>query len=81
MHTSDSMVDDSKPTRQIQCNLSLAIMEVVKIKVLKFFDVGIIYPITDNKWVSPTQVVLKKSKITVIWNDDGELVPTCTATS
>ena len=54
--------------------------EVVKNKVLKLLDAGIIYPILDSKWVSPTQVVPKKSGITVVENERGELVPTRTTT-
>ncbi|RVW88188.1 Retrovirus-related Pol polyprotein from transposon 17.6 [Vitis vinifera] len=37
---------------------------------------GIIYPISDSLWVSPTQVVPKKSGITVIQNEKGEEVST-----
>ncbi|BBN70124.1 hypothetical protein Prudu_1437S000200 [Prunus dulcis] len=37
---------------------------------------GVIYPISDSKWVSPTQVVPKKSGVTVVENDNGEMVPT-----
>ena len=44
--------------------------------MLKLLDVGIIYPIADSKWVSPTQVVLKKFGITVIKNENNELIPT-----
>ncbi|RVW62944.1 hypothetical protein CK203_062858 [Vitis vinifera] len=33
---------------------------------------GIIYPISDSPWVSPTQVVPKKSGITVVQNEKGE---------
>jgi hypothetical protein len=50
--------------------------EVVRPEVLKLLDAGIIYPISDSKWVSPTQVVPKKSKVTVEKNEHGELVPT-----
>ena len=39
-------------------------------------DVGVIYPISDNKWVSLTQVVPKKVGITVVPNKDGELILT-----
>nr|CAN64097.1 hypothetical protein VITISV_044303 [Vitis vinifera] len=35
-------------------------------------DADIIYPISDSPWVSPTQVVPKKSGITVVQNDKGE---------
>ena len=50
--------------------------EVVKTEVLKLLDVGIIYSISYSKWVSPTQVVLKKSRITVVKNEKGKLIPT-----
>ncbi|RVW98966.1 Retrovirus-related Pol polyprotein from transposon 17.6 [Vitis vinifera] len=36
----------------------------------------IIYPISDSPWVSPTQVVPKKSGITVVQNEKGEEVAT-----
>lgn len=51
-------------------------MEVVKKEVLKLLDAGIIYPISDSKWVSPVQVVPKKGGMTVVKNDKGEQVPT-----
>ena len=44
--------------------------------MLKLLQVGIIYPISDSPWVSPTQVVPKKSGITVVQNDKGEEVST-----
>ena len=43
---------------------------------MKLLAVGIIYPILHNEWVSPIQVVSKKSGITVVKNQDNELVPT-----
>ena len=45
-------------------------------EVIKMLDAGIIYPISDSEWVSPTQVVLKKSRITVVENEKGEIVST-----
>ena len=50
--------------------------DVVRAEVMKLLDAGIIYPISDSKWVSPIQVVPKKSGITVIPNDKGEMIPT-----
>ena len=50
--------------------------EVVKTEVLKLLDGRIIYLIFDSKWVSPTQVVPKKSRIIVVKNEKGELIPT-----
>ena len=50
--------------------------KVVRAEVLKLLRVGIIYPISDSPWVSPTQVMPKKSGITVMQNDKGEEVST-----
>ena len=49
-------------------------MEVVKKEVLKLLSVWMIYPISDSKWVSPTQVVPKKSGVKVVKNEEGELL-------
>ena len=59
-----------------QRRLNPTLQEVVKKEVLKWLDHGIIYPISDSEWVSPVQVVPKKTSITVIRNDKNELVPT-----
>ncbi|KAH9769622.1 hypothetical protein KPL71_012085 [Citrus sinensis] len=67
--------EGSKPTRDAQRRLNPRMMEVVKKEILKLLNVGIIYPISDSKWVSPVQVVLKKSGITVVKNEENELVP------
>ena len=50
--------------------------EVVRDEVLKLLQAGIIYPISNNTWVSPTQVVPKKSRVTMVHNDKGENMPT-----
>ena len=68
--------EDVKPSRQPQRRLNPIMKEVVKKEVLKLLDVGFIYPITDSKWVSPTQVVPKKSRVTVVENEHNELIPT-----
>ena len=68
--------EDVKPSRQPQRRLNLIMKEVVKKEVLKLLDVGVIYPIVDRKWVSQTQVVHKKSGVTVVANEHNELIPT-----
>ena len=68
--------EDVKPFRQPQKRLNLIMKEVVKKEVLKLLDVGVIYPIADSKWVSPTQVIPKKSGVTVVANENNELIPT-----
>ena len=52
--------------------------KVVRNKVIKLLDNEIIYSISDSKWVSHTQVVPKKSRVTVITNEKNELIPTRT---
>ncbi|XP_035842040.1 uncharacterized protein LOC118488794 [Helianthus annuus] len=55
--------EDAKPTRETQRRLNPNLREVVKKEVIKWLDAGIIYPISNSAWVSPTQVVPKKSGI------------------
>ena len=45
-------------------------------EVLKLLQAGIIYPISNSSWVSPTQVVPKKSRVTTVLNEKGEEMPT-----
>ncbi|KAM1764037.1 hypothetical protein ACFX11_003320 [Malus domestica] len=51
-------------------------MEAMKKEIIKLLDCGVIYPIFDSLWVSPIQVVPKKSGVTVVKNEENELVPT-----
>ena len=55
--------------------------EVVRVEVLKLLHAGIIYPISDSPWVSPTQVVPKMSAVTIVQNQKGEDMPTRVTTS
>ena len=68
--------EDVKPSRQPQRRLNPIMKEVVKKEVLKLLDVSVIYPIADSKWVSPTQIVPKKFRVTVVANENNELIPT-----
>jgi hypothetical protein len=68
--------ENAKTSREPQRHLNPAMQEVVLAKVIKLLDVGIIYLISDSKWVSPIHVVPKKAGITMIKNKDNELVPT-----
>ncbi|XP_074305475.1 uncharacterized protein LOC141640667 [Silene latifolia] len=51
-------------------------VEVVKNDVLKLLEAGIIYKITDSKWVSPVHVVPKKGGVTMVEQEDGTHLPT-----
>ncbi|CAN6725357.1 unnamed protein product [Malus baccata var. baccata] len=68
--------EGAKPTREAQRRLNPPMMEVVKKDIIKILDCGVIYPISDSHWVSPVQVVPKKSGVTVVKNAEDELVPT-----
>ncbi|RVW23233.1 hypothetical protein CK203_100421 [Vitis vinifera] len=54
------MEEEAKPIRQPQRRLNPHLQEVVRTEVLKQLQAGIIYPISDSPWVSPTQVVLER---------------------
>ncbi|RDX67624.1 hypothetical protein CR513_53478, partial [Mucuna pruriens] len=62
------MEEEVKPVRQQQRRLNPTILDVVKNEVSKLLAAGIIYPISDNQWVSPVQVVPKKSGMAVMKN-------------
>jgi hypothetical protein len=68
--------DNAKPTRKMQKRLNPPMMEVVKTKILKLLDAGVVYPITDSKWVAPIHMVPKKTGITLVKNKNGDLIPT-----
>ena len=50
--------------------------EVVHAEVLKLLQAGIIYPISNSTWVSLTQVVPKKSRVTTVHIEKGDELPT-----
>uniref|UniRef100_A0A6N2NBX1 Reverse transcriptase n=1 Tax=Salix viminalis TaxID=40686 RepID=A0A6N2NBX1_SALVM len=66
---------DAKPVREPQRKLNPAMKEVVMKEILKLLDQGIIYPISDSPWVSPVHVVPKKTGLTLVPNEQNELIP------
>ncbi|GJR64910.1 reverse transcriptase domain-containing protein [Tanacetum coccineum] len=68
--------DDYEPMVQHQRRVNPKIHDVIKKEVEKLLDAGLIYPISDSPWVSPVHCVPKKGGMTVVTNDDNELVPT-----
>ncbi|PIN02819.1 DNA-directed DNA polymerase [Handroanthus impetiginosus] len=72
--------DDQKPSVKSQRWLNPIVKEVVKKKIIKWLDAGIIYPISDSSQVSPIQCVPKKGEITMVPNMHSKLIPTRTAT-
>ncbi|GJV54441.1 reverse transcriptase domain-containing protein [Tanacetum coccineum] len=70
------MEDDFKPQVQHQRRVNPKIHEVIKKEVIKLLDAGLIYPISDSQWVSPVHCVPKKGGMTVVANENNELIPT-----
>nr|GEY25608.1 reverse transcriptase domain-containing protein [Tanacetum cinerariifolium] len=68
--------EDFSPKVQSQRRVNPKIHDVIKKEVKKLLDAGLTYPISDSPWVSPIHCVPKKGGITVIKNDENELVPT-----
>ncbi|GJY56241.1 reverse transcriptase domain-containing protein [Tanacetum coccineum] len=70
------MEDDCKPSVQSQRRVNPKIHEVIKKEVIKLLDAGMIYPIFDSPWVSPIHYVPKKGGMTVVANEENELILT-----
>ncbi|GJS16800.1 hypothetical protein Tco_0411272 [Tanacetum coccineum] len=68
--------EDYEPLVQHQRRVNPKIHDVIKKEVEKLLDAGLIYPISDSPWVSPVHYVPKKGGMTVVTNDDNEMVPT-----
>nr|GEU50949.1 hypothetical protein [Tanacetum cinerariifolium] len=70
------MKDDYKPAVKSQRRVNPKIHEVIKKEVIKLLNNGMIYPISDSPWVSPIHCVPKKGGMTVVANENNELIPT-----
>jgi hypothetical protein len=70
---------DAKPVMDFQCRLHPKMKEVVRKEVVKLLEARIIYHTADSKWVSPVHCVPKKGGMTVVPNDEYELVAQRTA--
>nr|GFA02877.1 reverse transcriptase domain-containing protein [Tanacetum cinerariifolium] len=68
--------EDYKLAVQSQRRVNPKIHEVIKKEVIKLHDAGMIYPIFNSPWVSPIHCVQKKGGITVVENENNELIPT-----
>ncbi|GJR25436.1 reverse transcriptase domain-containing protein [Tanacetum coccineum] len=69
------MEEDYEPSVQSQRRVNPKIHDVIKKEVEKLLDAGLIYPISDSPWVSPVHCVPKKGGMTVITNEENELIP------
>nr|GEV11589.1 reverse transcriptase domain-containing protein [Tanacetum cinerariifolium] len=69
------MEEDYKPTVQSQRRVNPKIHDVIKKEVIKLLDAGMIYPTSDSPWVSPIHCVPNKGGMTVVANENNELIP------
>ncbi|XP_070019160.1 uncharacterized protein [Nicotiana sylvestris] len=72
--------EGAKPFVENQRRLNEEMQEVVKKEIIKWLDVGVVYPIFDSSWTSLVQCVPKKGGMTVVTNDKNKLIPTRTVT-
>nr|GEU54763.1 reverse transcriptase domain-containing protein [Tanacetum cinerariifolium] len=70
------MKEDYKPAVQCQRWVNPKIHEVIKKEVIKPLDARMIYLISDSSCVSPIHCVPKKGGITIVENENDELIPT-----
>jgi hypothetical protein len=70
-----NMEPDAKPVIEHQRCLIPKVKKVVRNEVLKLLDAGIIYLIANSRWVSPVHYVPKKGGITIVPNENNELIP------
>ncbi|GKA93988.1 reverse transcriptase domain-containing protein [Tanacetum coccineum] len=66
------MEDDCKPSVQSQRRVNPKIHEVIKKEVIKLLDEGM----SDSPWVIPIHCVPIKGGMTVVANEENELIPT-----
>nr|GEV95298.1 DNA-directed DNA polymerase [Tanacetum cinerariifolium] len=76
LEETDKLPEDYKPAVQSQRRVNPKIHDVIKKEVIKLLDSGMIYPISDSPWVSPIHCVPKKGGMTVVANENKELIPT-----
>ncbi|GJY47806.1 reverse transcriptase domain-containing protein [Tanacetum coccineum] len=74
------MEDDYKPVTQPQRRLNPKVQDVVKNEIVKLLDSGLIYPISNSSWVSHIHVVPKTGGMTIVLNDNYELILSHTVT-
>lgn len=75
-----NLEEGAKNSIENQKRLNPNMKEVVRKEIIKWLDVGVIYPIVDSSWVSLVQCVPKKGGMTVVTNEKNELISTRTVT-
>nr|GEV90063.1 reverse transcriptase domain-containing protein [Tanacetum cinerariifolium] len=69
------MEQDYKPAVQSQRRVNPKIHDVIKKEVIKLLEAGMIFHISDSPWVSLIHCVPKKGSMTIVANENNELIP------
>nr|GEY02169.1 reverse transcriptase domain-containing protein [Tanacetum cinerariifolium] len=69
------MEDNYKPAVHSQRRVNPKIHDVIKKEVIKLLYVSMLYPISDSLWVSPIHCVPTKGGMTIVANENNELIP------
>ena len=75
-----NLEENTKPVVEGMRRLKESMEPVVKKEILKLLNAGMIYPVADSEWVSPVHCVPKKGGLTVVPNENNELIPQRTVT-
>lgn len=70
--------EDSKSSQEHKRWLNSNMSEVIKKEVMKLLDAGIIYPISDSKWMSIIHMVSNKGGGIVVKNERCDSLATHT---
>jgi hypothetical protein len=70
-----NMEKDAKLVVEHQRRLIPKMKDAVRNEVLNLLGACIIYPIADSRWVSPVHYVPKKGGMTVVPNENNEIIP------
>ena len=73
-------MEDVEPIVHTQKRVHPHMKDVVRKEVIRLLEGGIIYPISDSKWVNPVHSIPKHGGITIIQNDKYEVLPSRTIT-
>ena len=75
-----NLVEDVEPIVDTHKRVHPRMKDVVRKEVIRLLESGVIYPISDSKWVIPIHSIPKHGGITTIQNDKDEVLPSRTIT-
>lgn len=66
---------DHVPSVEHQRRLNPLMLEEVKKEIMKWLDAGVIYLISNSTWMRPVQCVPQKGGLTIVSNENNDLIP------